>query len=260
MVDLANSISAPEISIGPLPTSVPDQTVQTTATIVSSLIGAVVLETVESLPNDASTIISETFLPTTFSQYAMQTGTSTVLVTTQGTTLAALIGPGGLGWQLPSLASGEPAIQPPTTIPATSDTSGMAVSTPSPIPSSVDPTATPSQPVAESSRTVAALFTTATDGSEATDVLTATDGTHQTTPVIWTRTIVPAGQTLDGVVIPTAEPAWACSGPLCNPQCLVPLVSCQPTDQDGKTGANGFAFATVCSPTLSAYNSSVLTS
>ena len=123
MVDLANSISAPEISIGPLPTSVPDQTVQTTATIVSSLIGAVVLETVESLPNDASTIISETFLPTTFSQYAMQTGTSTVLVTTQGTTLAALIGPGGLGWQLPSLASGEPAIQPPTTIPAGSETS-----------------------------------------------------------------------------------------------------------------------------------------
>ena len=246
MVGSANSISASEISIGPLPTSIPDQTVQTTAAIASSFVGAVVLETVESLPNDAVTPVTETFLPTTFSQYATQTGTSTISVTTQGTTIAAVIGPGGVGWQFPSLVSSEPAIQPPSTIPAASDKSGVAGSTPSSSPSSVEPTTTPTQPAQASSTTVVALVTTATDGSEATDVLTATDGTHQTTPVIWTRTIVPAGQTLDGIVIPTSEPAWACSGPLCNPECLVPLVSCQPTDENGKSGANGFAFATVC--------------
>ena len=70
------------------------------------------------------------------------------------------------------------------------------------------------------------------------------DGKPQTDLVTWTVSDVVVTATGEGAdaSTPTTVPAWVCTGDLCNPDCLVPDVSCE--GQDGP-GANGFPWPEV---------------
>ena len=243
--------------------------------------GAVVLSISKSLPDGSVTVIAETFAPKVYSEYTKQIRASIVTTVTeygdsQYATYTMVIGSGGIGWQLPSLTSNEPVMQPPTTLP---ELVHSEVSSKSPVRSkSTAPTvpATVYQASSSASTTVSAtsmnsnqvpasvLSTTAkptTKSSKSasetleptsttvavvpvlsTSLLTATDGSHRTTTVIWKSTEIPPFQTIGGNVIPTAVAAWACQGPHCDPHCAIPVLSCSP----GKGGGvDGFPVAIV---------------
>ncbi|KAL9040250.1 MAG: hypothetical protein Q9214_004562 [Letrouitia sp. 1 TL-2023] len=64
-------------------------------------------------------VVTETFVPTTYTEYASLTATlSTFITDAQSRTIQIVIGPGGVGWQLPSVPSNLPEIPPPTVFPS----------------------------------------------------------------------------------------------------------------------------------------------
>ena len=75
--------------------------------------------------------VSETFVPTTYTEYASLT--TTLLTDTtdaQSKTIPLIIGPGGVGWQVPSVSSNALDIPPPTVLPSSPRSSSAISSSP----------------------------------------------------------------------------------------------------------------------------------
>lgn len=72
---------------------------------------------------------SDTFIPTIYPEYTKLTAPSTVSTQLQGKTTTMVIGPGGIGWILPTVAAGAPTILPPSVLPSNPGSIGPALAT-----------------------------------------------------------------------------------------------------------------------------------
>jgi hypothetical protein len=136
------------------------------------------------------------------------------------------------------------SVSPSYALNATASTAYSSSSSSIPSPATITPVTdiTGNSPTTYPYNPTLASANTSASENFAFEILTATDGSQRTTTVTWVSTLIPAHQTVGGVVLSTPSPAWACSGRLCNPKCIIPVIACAAAELPGIAG---FPFATV---------------
>ncbi|CAF9923572.1 MAG: hypothetical protein HETSPECPRED_005369 [Heterodermia speciosa] len=137
------------------------------------------------------------------------------------------------GSSIPSASSGSSgtAQTPSSQTPGQSTSSGIFSSSITPGPTTTKPSSAPgSTSTGPGGWTTSDIIVTATDGHTTDVEYTATSVTYSSTP---------SG---GGGVLAIPTVAWACTGPLCDPACLIPLLC--PGGGGGGGGGGGFPAAT----------------
>jgi hypothetical protein len=97
------------------------------------------VETTAVISNPHGRTVTEVFIETTYSKYSTVTGTTTVSISTEGTIVPVVIGPSGVGWNIPVVSS--IAITPPLGLPPSTShqASGTSLQLSNPPSGSIEP-------------------------------------------------------------------------------------------------------------------------